>query len=185
MSVLETERLSLRELSASDAGFILELLNEPSFLRNIGDRGVRTIDDAVQYILSRFVDSYERLGFGLWLVELKESKVPIGICGLVKRDALNDVDIGYAFLPRFWSKGYACESASAVMSYGMNSLGLRRILAVTNQDNTDSIRVLEKLGLKFERMVSLSAGEPEIMLFASDTALRVEDDTALRAEEHS
>jgi RimJ/RimL family protein N-acetyltransferase len=175
MSVLETERLSLRKLSVGDAGFILELLNEPSFLRNIGDRGVRNIDDAIRYILRGPVDSYERLGFGLWLVELKDSKVPTGICGLLKRDVLTDVDIGYAFLPRFWSKGYAYESASAVMSYGMNVLGLRRILAVTNQDNAGSIKVLEKLGLKFERMVSLSEGEPEIMLFAFDTDIRAED----------
>jgi len=122
----------------------------------------------VQYILNGPVDSYQRLGFGLWLVELKDSKVPIGMCGLVKRDALTDVDIGYAFLPRFWSMGYAYESASAVMSYARNVLGLKRLLAVTNQDNAGSIKVLEKLGLKFDRMVRLSVDGPEIKLFASD-----------------
>ena len=176
MNVLETERLNLRALSAEDAEFILELLNEPSFLHNIGDKGVRTIDDAVQYILNGPVESYQRLGFGLWLVELKDSNVPIGMCGLVKRDALTDVDIGYAFLPRFWSMGYAYESASAVMSYARDVLGLKRLLAVTNQDNTGSIKVLEKLGLKFDRMVRLSADGPEIKLFASEL-----DDTTREA----
>lgn len=168
VNILETERLNLRQLSTGDAGFILELLNEPSFLRNIGDRGVRTVDDALQYILKGPVESYERHGFGLWLVELKESKAPIGICGLLKRDALPDVDIGYAFLPRFWSRGYAYESASAVKSYGMHVLGLKRLLAVTNRDNAGSIKVLEKIGLRFDGPVRLSADEPEIMLFASD-----------------
>ena len=168
MNVLETERLNLRQIATGDAEFVLELLNEPSFLLNIGDKGVRTIDDSIQYILNGPVESYGRLGFGLWLVELKDSKVPIGICGLVKRDALTDVDIGYAFLPRFWSMGYAYESASAVMSYAMNVLGLKRLLAITSQDNVGSIKVLEKLGLKFDRMIRLSEGEPEIKLFASD-----------------
>jgi RimJ/RimL family protein N-acetyltransferase len=159
-----------------DAAFVLELLNEPSFLRNIGDKGVRTLDDSRQYILDGPVDSYQRLGFGLWLVELKDSTVPIGICGLVKRDALTDVDIGYAFLPRFWSLGYAYESASAVMSYARDVLGLKRLLAVTNQDNAGSIKVLEKLGLKFERMVRLAEDGPEIKLFASEL-----DDTTREA----
>jgi RimJ/RimL family protein N-acetyltransferase len=169
MNILETERLNLRTLSADDdAEFVLELLNEPSFLQNIGDKGVRTIDDSRRYILEGPVDSYKRLGFGLWLVELKDSKLAMGMCGLVKRDALTDVDIGYAFLPRFWSMGYAYESASAVMSYARNVLGLKRLLAVANQDNTGSIKVLEKLGLRFERMVRLSVDGPEIKLFASE-----------------
>jgi RimJ/RimL family protein N-acetyltransferase len=168
MNVLETERLNLRQLGAGDAAFILELLNEESFLRNIGDKGVRTIEDAVRYILLGPVDSYARHGFGLWLVELKEPGTPpAGICGLVKRDTLPDADLGYAFLPRFQSRGYASESAAAVMSYARGALGLRRVLAITNQDNAGSIRVLEKIGLKFERLVRLSDDAPEIMLFAS------------------
>ncbi|MGB7921742.1 MAG: GNAT family N-acetyltransferase [Pyrinomonadaceae bacterium] len=168
MNILETERLNLRQLTTGDAEFILELLNEPSFLRNIGDKGVRTIDDAVQYILTGPVESYERLGFGLWMVELKGSQTPIGLCGLVKRDALPDADIGYAFLPRFWSRGYAYESASAVMRYAIDVLGQKRLLAITNQDNTGSIKVLEKLGLKFDRMIRLSEDAEEIKLFTSD-----------------
>jgi RimJ/RimL family protein N-acetyltransferase len=106
-------------------------------------------------------------GFGLWLVELKDSQTPAGICGLVKRDTLPDADIGYAFLPRFWSRGYAYEAAAAVMSYASSTLGLSRVLAITNRDNVGSIKVLEKIGLKFERPIKLSADAPEIMLFAS------------------
>ena len=168
MNVLETERLNLRRLDAGDAAFILELLNEESFLRNIGDKGVRTIEGAVQYILKGPVESYARHGFGLWLVELKDEGTPAGICGLVKRDTLPDADIGYAFLARFRSRGYASESAAAVLSYASKALGLRRVLAITNQDNEGSIRVLEKIGLKFERLVRLSDDAPEIMLFTSD-----------------
>ena len=168
MNVLETERLNLRPLDAGDAAFILELLNGEAFLHNIGDKGVRTVEDAVRYISEGPVDSYRRHGFGLWLVELKETGTPAGICGLVKRDALPDADIGYAFLPRFWSRGYAHESAAAVLSYASSALGLRRVLAVVNPDNTGSIKVLEKIGLKFERLARLSDDAPEIMLFASD-----------------
>lgn len=168
MNVLQTERLNLRQLNAGDAAFILELLNDESFLRNIGDRGVRTLEDAVQYILKGPVESYERNGFGFWLVELKREGTPAGICGLVKRDALPDVDIGYAFLPRFRARGYASEAADAVLSYARGALGLRRVLAIVNPDNSGSIKVLEKIGLKFERLVRLSEDAPEIMLFASD-----------------
>src|SRR5580700_8038038 len=128
--VTETERLILRRLSTDDDAFILELLNEPSFLQNIGDRGVRTLEDARGYILKGPVASYERFGFGLFLVALKETAVPLGICGLLKRDALEDVDIGFAFLPRFWSQGYAFESAAAVMAFGREALGIRRVVAI-------------------------------------------------------
>ncbi len=117
MVVFETDRLVLRRLTVDDSGFILRLLNEPSFLQQIGDRGVRNLADAKQYILSGPIASYERHGFGLFLVELKDGLVPIGICGLLKRDALDDVDVGFAFVPESWSKGYAFESASAVLAY--------------------------------------------------------------------
>lgn len=168
MRIIETERLILRELSTDDAEFILELLNEPSFIRNIGDKDVRTTADACQYILNGPRTSYERFGFGLYLVEIKDSGLPIGICGLLKREALENADIGFAFLPRFWSRGYAFESASAVMIYAKEMLGLNRILAVVNPDNEASIRVLGKIGLRYERMVRLSEDGPEIELFASN-----------------
>lgn len=165
--VLETDRLRLRQISVDDADFILQLLNEPSFIQNIGDRGVRTQDDARSYILKGPVASYEKHGFGLWLVEAKESGASIGICGLIKRDVLADVDVGYALLPQFWSQGYALESASAVLSYAREKLGLKRVLAVVNSDNHSSIRLLEKIGFQYEKMVKLSAAAPEIKLYAS------------------
>lgn len=168
MNVIETDRLALRRLSIDDAGFILGLLNEPSYLRFIGDKGVRTLDEAREYILKGPVDSYARHGFGLYLTVRREDGVELGLCGLVKREALPDVDVGFAFLPQFWSKGYAFEAASAVMDYGRSVLGLKRIVAITSSDNDRSIRLLEKLGLRFEKMVRLSEEDIEIKLFASE-----------------
>ena len=162
--VLETDRLLLRKLSVEDAEFIVELVNEPAWLRFIGDKGVRTVEDARNYITQGPVASYDRFGFGLYLTELKDSGTPIGICGLVKRETLEHPDIGFAFLPRFWRNGYAFESASAVLELAKTTLGLTRILAITTPDNYSSIRVLEKLGLSFEEMVSFS--EEELKLFA-------------------
>ena len=163
--VLETERLVLRRLSTDDAEFVLELLNEPSFRRYIGDRGVRNLAEAAQYILNRLVASYERNGFGLYLVELKEGGIPIGISGLVKRDTLPDADIGFAFLPAYWSKGYAVESAAAVMNYAREVLGLTRIVAITSLDNEASAKVLGKIGLRYERLIRLSEDAEEVKLF--------------------
>ncbi len=168
LTVLETERLLLRQFSTEDAVFILALLNDPSFIRNIGDKGARTIDDANSYILNGPVASYAKNGFGLYLAKLKETNESIGMCGLIKRDTLEDVDIGYAFLPRFWSKGYAVESALAVKEYAKNVVGLNRIVAVTDPENEGSIRILEKIGLQFERMVKLSDDDIELKLFAAN-----------------
>lgn len=168
MNVLETDRLALRRISLHDAEFMLGLLNEPSFHRFIGDKGVRTVAEAREHIQRGPIASYERNGFGMYLALRKEDGLPIGICGLVKRDALPDVDVGFAFLPAFWSKGYALESASAVIAYGRDVLGLTRIVAVANADNQASIKVLERLGLRFERMVRLAPEAPEIKLFATD-----------------
>ena len=168
MTVLETERLLLCQLSTEDADFILELLNEPSFIRNIGDRGVRTIDDANSYILNGPVASYAKNGFGLYLVKLKATDESIGMCGLIKRDTLEDVDIGYAFLPRFWSKGYAFESAQAVKEYAKNTIGLNRLVAIVDPENDGSIRVLEKIGLQFEKMVRLSEDDIDLKLFGAN-----------------
>lgn len=167
MKVLETDRLILRWLSPEDAEFILGLLNEPSWLRFIGDKGVRTVEDARAYILKGPVDMYSRLGFGLYLVELKESAFPIGMCGLIKRDTLEDVDIGFAFLPAYWGKGYAYEAAAAVMTYGEEVLGLNRIVAITSLDNDRSAKLLEKLGLRFEETLKLAPGSDEVKLFGT------------------
>ncbi len=168
MIVCTTDRLVLRLLSVEDAEFILELLNEPSWLRFIGDKGVRTLDDARSYIATGPVAMYERHGFGLYVTERREDGVPMGICGLIKRDWLDDVDIGFAFLPRYWGRGYAHEAAAAVMDYGRNVLGIGRIVAITSPDNATSARLLEKLGLRFDRMIQMRDDGTEDRLFVPD-----------------
>ena len=168
MKVLETQRLILRQFSDDDAEFILELLNEPSFIQNIGDRKIRSLDGARGYINKGPVASYSRHGFGLYLVELKETGESIGMCGLIKRETLEDVDLGYAYLPKFWSKGYAVESALAMKQFARDVVGLKRIVAITDPRNAGSIRVLEKIGMTFEKMVKLSEDDIELKLFAVD-----------------
>ena len=168
MSVLMTERLDLRCMTTDDAEFILQLLNDADFIRFIGDKGVRTIDDACRYILNGPIASYERHGFGLWLVQLRPSSVPVGMCGLLKRETLDDVDIGFAFLPHYRSRGYALEAAAAVMQYGRNVLGLKRIVAIVDPDNGGSIRLLQKIGLTFDRMIRLGDDSTEVSLLASE-----------------
>ena len=168
MTVLETERLSLRQFTIDDAQFILTLLNEPSFLRYIGDKQVRTLEDARQYILNGPAASYEQNGFGLYLVELKESHTPIGMCGFLKREELPNPDIGFAFLPAFWNKGFAFEAAAAVLQDARERLRLERILAITSLDNEASIKLLERLGFSFERIIRLSANNEQVRLFTKD-----------------
>jgi [ribosomal protein S5]-alanine N-acetyltransferase len=161
MTELETKRLLVHRLTADDAEFVLTLLNEPSFLRYIGDKKVRNLEDARQYILNGPVASYERHGFGLNLVELKESHTPIGICGLLKRDELPAPDIGFALLPDFWNKGFAFEAATAVLQ----DARLERILAITSLDNDASSNLLQRLGFRFEKVTRLSADGEQLKLF--------------------
>ncbi len=168
LKVIETDRLTLRHLTPDDAEFIFALLNDPAFLRFIGDKGVRTLEDARKYITNGPMKMYARLGFGLYLVELKDGGIPIGLCGLIKRDGLDDVDIGFAFLPEYRTKGYAYEAASATMAYGKDALRLKRIVAITSPDNEASGKLLERLGLRFERIIRLSEGAEEVRLFVSD-----------------
>jgi RimJ/RimL family protein N-acetyltransferase len=164
--ILETDRLRLRRISTDDAPFILELLNEPSWLRHIGDKGVRTIEDARAYILNGPVAMYARHGFGLYVAERKDGDIPVGLCGLIKRDALDDVDIGFALLPEHWNHGYAYEAAAATMAFGRDVLGLTRIVAIVSPDNAASTKLLGKLGLRFERKIRLGDDAPEIDLYA-------------------
>ncbi len=166
MKILETERTILREINADDAAFILDLLNQPSFIKYIGDRNVRTIDEARDYIESRFAESYRQYGFGLWTVTLKDTNQPIGICGFVKRDSLPDADIGFAFLPKFERQGYAFESAEGALEYGTKFLNFKRVLAITSIDNEKSGGLLGKLGYKFERLIVLPPNSEEIKLFS-------------------
>jgi RimJ/RimL family protein N-acetyltransferase len=165
--ILETPRLTLRQLSLDDAAFALELLNEPGWLRFIGDRGVRNLEDARNYLRLGPMASYERFGFGLYLASLKEHATPVGMCGLLKRDTLPDVDIGFAFLQRYWGRGYAHEAAAATLRHGRSTLGLTRVVAITTVDNDSSAKVLERIGMRFETMVSMSDAEPPLRLFAA------------------
>ncbi|MCG3120981.1 MAG: hypothetical protein ALAOOOJD_03905 [bacterium] len=165
MIVLETERLLLRHFTLADAAFILRLLNEPAFIQNIGDKGVRTLEQASNYLLEGPIKSYQIHGHGLYLVALKESQQPLGMCGLLKRDQLEEVDIGYAFLPEYWSKGFASESASAVREYGRNVLGRTKMLAIVSPGNTASIKVLHKLGFIFSKNIRMSPADSEVALY--------------------
>ena len=169
MTALETGRLVIRRLTLDDAGFILNLLNQPAFLQFIGDKGVRTVEDARAYLQNGPIASYERNGYGSYLVELKSGSVPIGICGLLKRDWLEDADVGFAFLPEFGAKGYAFESARAVLDYGRDVLGMNRIVAITSLDNAASIKLLEKLGFVFEGLIRFPDGGEEVRLFATES----------------
>jgi RimJ/RimL family protein N-acetyltransferase len=164
---LETDRLLIRWLSLDDSQFILRLLNEPSFIQNIADRGVRNDNDARSYIQNGPVASYEQFGFGLYLVQLKDSGTPIGICGLLKREAFDFPDLGYALLPEYWSKGYAIEAARSVLNFARNQQDLKRVLAIVNADNVASIRLLEKCDFRFEKTVQL-AEDADVQLYACD-----------------
>ncbi|MDX1546742.1 MAG: GNAT family N-acetyltransferase [Rhodothermales bacterium] len=167
-TILETERLVLGTLTPEDEAFILDLLNQPSFLRFIGDRGVRTRADARAYIQNGPLQSYARHGFGLYRVALKGGASPIGICGLLKRDSLEHPDLGFAFLPAYWSKGYASEAARAVLGFARETLGLHRILAITSVENEASMALLRKLGFHFERRARATDGGPPVNVFAFD-----------------
>jgi len=167
MFKIETERLIIREYAFEDDIFILKLLNDPSFIENIVDKNVRTIEAARNYLSTGPMASYEKNGFGLWCVVLKEGNIAIGMCGLIKRDVLDDIDIGYAFLPEYCSKGYAIESVAAVKKYANTNLGIKRVVAVVNPENARSIKLLEKMNFVYEKMVRLAPEEKEIKLFAS------------------
>jgi RimJ/RimL family protein N-acetyltransferase len=172
MTVLETKRLRLRKMTPNDAAFMLRLLNEPSFIQNIADRGVRTLDDARQYIQNGPMQMYMKYGFGLNCVEIKDMATPIGMCGLLKRDTLSHADIGYAYLPEYWSKGYALEAAAAMMAYGKHRLGMDQIVAIVSPGNESSIKLLHKLGLQFERTMRLAPEQSEVQLFVESRAVR-------------
>jgi RimJ/RimL family protein N-acetyltransferase len=166
LKILDTERLALRPMTESDAAFYLELVNDPAWKRYIGDRGLTTVEQAKESLIKGAIAMQANLGFSLYLAELKDSGTPIGICGLIKRDTLPEIDIGFAFLPAFRGRGYALEAASGVMAYARDKLKLKRLLAIASPDNADSISLLNKIGLKFERKLVLTEGGAETSLFA-------------------
>jgi len=162
--ITTTERLTLREIGPGDAAFTNQLLNSPGFLQYIGDRGVRTDEDAARFIDEKYSAAYTQHGYGLWAVETHEA-LPVGICGFVKRDHFELPDIGFAFLPEHARQGYGYESAAAAMEYGRQHLGFSKVLAITSLDNAASIGLLEKLGFKFESLTETPTGET-IRLFS-------------------
>jgi RimJ/RimL family protein N-acetyltransferase len=167
MNILDTERLVIRTISLDDAPFYLTLLNDRSFIDNIGDRGVRTLDDAREAIAAGPLAMQAGLGHSLYIVELKDGGAPIGMCGLIKRASLKDVDIGYAFLPRYWGQGYAYEAGAAVFEHA-RTIGIKRLVAITSPANTASNQLLRKLGLQFQELVHLSSDDPGTNLYACE-----------------
>ena len=168
MKILETDRLILREFTLDDVAFIYELLNEPAWIQFIGNRNIHTLEDARKYLSDRVMAGYEKNGFGFWAIDLKDTEKTIGMCGLIKRPGLDDVDIGYALLSSYWSKGYAVEAAQATKDYAQNKLGLKRLVAIVDPTNPGSIRVLEKIGMKFEKMVRLPDDDIDLKLYGVD-----------------
>lgn len=165
--ILETERLTMREAIEADAPFVLDILNSPGFIEGVADRGVRTVEQARGYIVERFISSYREHGFGMWIVALKDGGDPIGIAGLVKRDVLPHVDVGYALLERAWGRGYAQEAAAGVLRHAREVLGLDTIVAITNPDNRASQRVLEKVGLKYVETINLPGWDEPSAYFST------------------
>jgi [ribosomal protein S5]-alanine N-acetyltransferase len=167
-SRIGTARLVIRPFTIDDAAFVLELVNDPAWLEHIGDRGVRTLADARAYLDKGPLASYTRNGFGFSLVELKSTGEPVGACGLIKRETLTDVDLGFAFLPQFRGMGYAEEAARATLENARQILGFDRIVAVVSPANTRSISLLQKLGFTYEKSLHLTPDDPdEIDLFVS------------------
>jgi RimJ/RimL family protein N-acetyltransferase len=164
--IFETERLVLDELTAGrDELFIFQLLNEPGFLENIGDREIYDLETASGYIEKSFGESYRKNGFGLWRVASRASGESLGLCGLVRRDGLEFPDLGYAFLESAWAKGYAQEAAAASVAYARDNLGMKTLAAITKPDNKASMRVLEKVGFKFQGMIDLPGSDTESTYF--------------------
>jgi RimJ/RimL family protein N-acetyltransferase len=164
--IIETTRLQLRELITDDAEFIIGLVNEPSFMANIGDKGVRTLDDAGEFILDGPWRRGQKPGYGQFMVELKPDGIPIGVCGLLYRERLDLTDVGCAFLPAYWRQGIAYEAAAAVMDYGRSTLGVEKIVGLTSKENLASIGLLEKFGMSFQGMVKMSDDDPGTALYS-------------------
>lgn len=167
MPIAETNRLLISKITLNDAKFFLELVNTPNWLKYIGDRKLKTIKDAKYYLKKGTLKSYTDYGFGFYKLELKEiEKSPIGICGLVKREQLEDVDIGFALLPKYEGKGFGYEASVEVLKLAKETFNLNRIVAITLPTNTSSIKLLEKLGLLFEKRINPFEDGKELLLFA-------------------
>lgn len=164
----ETERLIIRPMSLDDGAFIFDLYNSPKFIKYIGDRDIRSISDAENYITYKFLPQFEKLGFGNYLVVTKDENKKIGGVGIFEREGLDVVDIGFSLLEDFEGKGYAYEAAQKVKSIGMDEFGLKKLSAITTKDNFSSQKLIEKLGLKFQKYVSLPNDSEELMYYETE-----------------
>ncbi len=164
-TIIETERLRLREFSLEDSEFIIKLLNSPGWIEFIGQRNVKTTEDAESYLQNGPIKIYKNHGFGLWMVELKDNKTPIGMCGILKRDTLDFPDLGFCFRAEFSGKGYAYESANAAIMAAREIYNIDTICAITLAHNLSSIKLLEKLGLQFVKLIQFPDDEKELMLY--------------------
>ncbi|MBK8283691.1 MAG: GNAT family N-acetyltransferase [Ahniella sp.] len=162
----ETGRLRFVEFSPEYAPDLFRLMTDPDWLRNIGDRGVRSIDDARTQIEQKYRPQMREQGFGFFVLVDKASDSMAGMCGLIRRDGLDGIDLGYALLPEFRGRGLAVEAASAVLAWGQKQLGLSRVLAIVNPDNAASIAVLERVGMRFERLIRLPGEQKDLALHA-------------------
>ena len=166
MPIAETNRLIISKFTLKDAPFFLELTNTPNWIKYIGDRNLKTVQDAEEYIKNRTLRSYSEFEFGFYKLQLKnENQKSIGTCGLIKRETLDDVDIGFAMLPEYESKGFGYESSLAIMELAQHKFNLKRILAITLAINKKSIKLIEKLGLTFEKKVKPFEDDEELLLF--------------------
>ena len=168
MQIMETERIVMREFTEEDAGLIYDLLNSPGWLKHIGQRGIKGEEDARGYIENLIMPGYEKHGYGFYLMIRKDDGAHLGMCGLINRDTLDDVDIGFAILPEYEGNGYTTEAALATMEFAKNEIGLKRIAAITVPYNSSSIRILEKLGMKFEKMINIPNDSEDLMLYVRE-----------------
>ncbi len=168
MFTISTPRLQLRKIRLSDADFMLELWNSSGWKKYIGDRGLKSTIEATEFLKSQVLPTYSKFGFGFYIIEIRASRIRVGICGLIRRIGLEDVDIGYALLPTFEGHGYALESAQATLDYGKMVHALSRIVAITPRNNERSIILLKKLGMVYEKMVKLPGDDEELMLFSNN-----------------
>lgn len=168
MNILETDRLIIRKLTVEDNEFILELLNSPNWLEYIGDRNIKTLKQAVQYIEGMLKNCHQH-GYCLHVIELKESIIPVGLCGFLKREYLDSADIGFAILPDYERKGYTFEAAQAIVQYGISELQLGLIYGITSEKNSNSQNLLKKIGLKQIAKIHPKTEPKELLLFKLET----------------
>ncbi|MFT6051416.1 MAG: ribosomal-protein-alanine N-acetyltransferase [Halioglobus sp.] len=165
MKTLQTPRLIIEPLNTHDAAITMAILNDPDFIAYVGDRGVRSLEDAKSYIVDRLLPHYQEHGYGMTAVRRRDNGETIGMCGLVNRDSLNYIDIGYAFLPSARGEGFALEACQAVMEMGKKEVGLNELAAIISPQNKASQALAVKLGMVLDCMVRLEPGEDEICLY--------------------